>query len=84
MKKKILNYIKANLATESIDELDIYENLLESGLVDSIGMIQLVLFIETEAQIKVAPEEMIINNFMTVDHILKFIASKQNSEEKQV
>jgi len=84
MKKKILNYIKANLATESINELDIYENLLESGLVDSIGMIQLVLFIETEAQIKVAPEEMIINNFMTVDHILKFIASKQNSEEKQV
>lgn len=81
MKTKIIDYLKNDLATESIEEIDIHEDLLGTGLVDSIGMVQLVLFIETEANIKVSPEEMTIENFMTVDHILKFIERK-NIDQK--
>ncbi|CAM4385050.1 acyl carrier protein [Zobellia nedashkovskayae] len=81
MKTKIIDYLKNDLATESIEEIDIHEDLLGTGLVDSIGMVQLVLFIETEASIKVSPEEMTIENFMTVDHILKFIERK-NIDQK--
>ncbi|MGS0527602.1 phosphopantetheine-binding protein [Zobellia nedashkovskayae] len=81
MKTKIIDYLKSDLATESIEEIDIHEDLLGTGLVDSIGMAQLVLFIETEANIKVSPEEMTIENFMTVDHILKFIERK-NIDQK--
>ncbi|CAM4415656.1 acyl carrier protein [Zobellia nedashkovskayae] len=76
MENKIISYIKSKLATEVVEEIDINEDLLGSGLVDSLGMVQLVLFIENEANIKVAPEDMTIENFMTVNHILKYIASK--------
>ena len=76
MKNKIISYIKSKLATEVVEEIDINEDLLGSGLVDSLGMVQLVLFIENEANITVAPEDMTIENFMTVNHILKYIASK--------
>ncbi|MBT2163180.1 acyl carrier protein [Zobellia barbeyronii] len=76
MKNKIISYIKSKLATEVVEEIDINEDLLGSGLVDSLGMVQLVLFIENEANIKVAPEDMTIENFMTVNHILKYIARK--------
>ena len=82
MKDKIVSYIKGNLATESVEDIDINEDLLGSGLVDSLGMVQLVLFIENEANIKVSPEEMTIENFTTVDHILKFIASKDKDQKQ--
>ncbi|MDO6819761.1 acyl carrier protein [Zobellia sp. 1_MG-2023] len=84
MKDKIVSYIKNKLASEPIEEIEVDEDLLGSGLVDSIGMVQLILFIETEAAIKVLPEEMTIENFMTINHMLRFIDSKQETDTKQI
>ncbi|MBU2975944.1 acyl carrier protein [Zobellia sp. B3R18] len=84
MKDKIVSYIKNKLASEPIEEIEADEDLLGSGLVDSIGMVQLILFIETEAAIKVLPEEMTIENFMTINHMLRFIDSKQDTDTKQI
>ncbi|WP_400073579.1 acyl carrier protein [Zobellia russellii] len=84
MKDKIVSYIKNKLASEPIEEIEVDEDLLGSGLVDSIGMVQLILFIETEAAIKVLPEEMTIENFMTINHMLRFIDSKQDTDTKQI
>ena len=84
MKDKIVSYIKYKLASEPIEEIEVDEDLLGSGLVDSIGMVQLILFIETEAAIKVLPEEMTIENFMTINHMLRFIDSKQETDTKQI
>ena len=84
MKDKIVSYIKNKLASEPIEEIEVDEDLLGSGLVDSTGMVQLILFIETEAAIKVLPEEMTIENFMTINHMLRFIASKQDTDTKQI
>ena len=84
MKDKIVSYIKNKLASEPIEEIEVDEDLLGSGLVDSIGMVQLILFIESEAAIKVLPEEMTIENFMTINHMLRFIDSKQETDTKQI
>lgn len=84
MKDKIVSYIKNKLASGPIEEIEVDEDLLGSGLVDSIGMVQLILFIETEAAIKVLPEEMTIENFMTISHMLRFIDSKQDTDTKQI
>ncbi|MBT9189051.1 acyl carrier protein [Zobellia russellii] len=84
MKDKIVSYIKNKLASEPIEEIEVDEDLLGSGLVDSIGMVQLILFIETEAAIKVLPEEMTIENFMTINQMLRFIDSKQDTDTKQI
>ncbi|WP_289062487.1 phosphopantetheine-binding protein [uncultured Zobellia sp.] len=84
MKDKIVSYIKNKLASEPIEEIEVDEDLLGSGLVDSIGMVQLILFIETETAIKVLPEEMTIENFMTINHMLRFIDSKQDTDMKQI
>ena len=84
MKDKIVSYIKNKLASEPIEEIEVDEDLLGSGLVDSIGMVQLILFIETEAAIKVLPEEMTIENFMTINHMLRFIDSKRDTDTKQI
>ena len=52
-------------------------DLLSSGLVDSIGMMQLIGFIENEFDFKVPPEDMIIENFLTIDAISSYIERRK-------
>jgi acyl carrier protein len=55
------------------------DDLLGSGLVDSLGMMQFIGFIEKRFGIDVAPEDQVIENFMTIDAISRYIQSKQTA-----
>lgn len=73
MEEKIIKYIE-ELSSEAIEgELESSEDLLGSGILDSLGMMKLIGFIEEEFEFKVLPEDMVIENFMTVDHITEYL-----------
>ena len=50
--------------------------LLESGMIDSQGVLEVVAFIEREFSTVVADEELSPENFQTIDRIAAFIRSK--------
>ena len=77
MESKIIDYIKNELivGAEAID-IDAEEDLLGSGLVDSLGMMKLVNFIEKEFELKIPAQDMVIENFMTVGCISVYLKSK--------
>jgi acyl carrier protein len=50
--------------------------LLESGIIDSQGVLEVVAFIERKHSIVVTDEELVPENFQTIDHIAAFIAGK--------
>lgn len=72
----ILLYIKKEIANESLEDLDPKEDLFGSGVIDSIGMVKLISFFEEKFQIKVPPEDMTVENFMTVEHIVDYLSKK--------
>jgi acyl carrier protein len=77
MKEKLLSYISEVLANETLeDALEVDDDLLGSGILDSLGVIRLISFIETEFNFDIKPEEMVIENFMTVSHVLEFLETK--------
>lgn len=76
MKDKISNYIIHHIAKQKIDTIHADDDLLADGLIDSLGMMKLVAFVEKEAQIKIPPEDMTLENFMTIDHILEYLANR--------
>lgn len=81
MQEKIIKYIEEELASEEIDRgLEVTEDLLGSGILDSLGMMKLIAFLEEEFNCKVLPEEMVIENFMTVAHINDYLENKLVSE----
>lgn len=49
------------------------QNLLVSGLVDSMGMMRLIAFIDQQLEIAVPPEDVTIENFTTVDQIVQYL-----------
>ena len=59
---------------ESILKFD--DQLLEKRVIDSSGMMELVTFLETEYGIHVTREDIIPDNFETIEHISKLVASK--------
>jgi len=50
--------------------------LLESGMVDSMGILDVVAFIEKEYSIVISDEELIPENFQSIDCIATFVVNK--------
>ena len=50
--------------------------LLESGMLDSQGVLEVVTFIEQAFSINVADEDLVPENFQTIDRIAAFVQSK--------
>lgn len=50
--------------------------LLENGIVDSMGVLDLVTFLENEFGIQVSDEELIPENFRSIEQIADFVNAK--------
>ena len=55
------------------------DELLESGIVDSLGILDLVAVLETEFRFTVNDEELVPENFRSVDKIAEFTQRKRGS-----
>ena len=60
-------------------DIDADHNLFESGLVNSLFAMQLVLFVEKEFGIQVANEDLDFENFKSVNAIVGFIQDKSGA-----
>lgn len=52
------------------------EELLFSGLLDSIAVMRLVGFIESDLAVPVPPEDVTLDNFTTVDAISQYLTTR--------
>ena len=78
MVRELGRYLEEEILNHTLDrEIDPDEDLLGTELVDSMGMLRLVGFIEERFQIKVQPEDQVIENFMNLGSIVRFIQGKQ-------
>jgi acyl carrier protein len=56
--------------------------LLEEGIVDSLGILDLVSFLETEFAIVVSDEELLPENFQTIERLAAFVQRKGQTSSK--
>jgi acyl carrier protein len=54
--------------------------LLESGMLDSQGVLEVVTFIEQEFSISVADEDLVPENFQTINQIVSFVLGKTDCQ----
>jgi acyl carrier protein len=54
------------------------DSLLGSGIVDSMGVLELINFIEAEFQITVSEEDLLPENFQTIACLTAFVQEKLN------
>lgn len=72
----LLEYIKQELLRGRKADLKIDDDLLSNGIIDSLGILQLVAFIEERFHIQVPDEDVVFENFQSVkvlsDYLAKF------------
>ena len=76
-KEKIRHFITTNLdVLEEESHFTDSDNIFELGVVNSLFAMRILKFVETEFRIQLQEEDMEIENFSSVDNIVKFIQDK--------
>lgn len=58
-------------------QLDMQENIFDSGIIDSLGFVNLIGFISQKFEIEFEPEDLIEDNFQSLERIAEFILQKK-------
>jgi acyl carrier protein len=58
-------------------KLDKQENIFSAGIIDSIGFVNLIGFITEEFKVELDPEDLIEDNFYSLERIAQFISEKK-------
>jgi acyl carrier protein len=79
IQKELRQFIASELGRDVSGVADA-ESLLEAGVIDSMGVLELVSFIEKQYRIAVAEDEMMPENFDSVDAIAAFIDRRRSDD----
>jgi len=75
--KQLRTFILENyLFTDDDSALNNSDSFLESGIIDSTGILEVITFIQDELNLTVEDDEMIPENLDSVDNILAYVAKK--------
>ena len=72
----IRGFVLAQLETRGVSQVEDDTSLLESGVADSLGIFQLVAFLEQAFRIHVGDHEISHDNFGSIDALVRFVDSK--------
>ncbi len=78
IRQRVRQFILTNyLFTDDEQKLADGSSLMESGTMDSTGILELIMFLEESFGIKVADDEMVPANLDSVVNVVGFIERKQ-------
>ena len=77
--KEIGDFVIANFLFGEAGSLGDDTSFLESGIIDSTGMLEMILFLENTWDVKIEPQEMIPENLDSVDSVVQFLARKRDA-----
>lgn len=77
MEEQLLKYINNSILNGMV-EIDADDELLISGLVDSMNVMRLVGFVKSEFDLDIAPHEITIENFSSVRKLSSLLDAKKN------
>lgn len=78
VREKVVQHFRCQSLSRE-QSFDDNTNLFESGIIDSINAIGLVIFLENEFGIQVSSGDLTGGNFQSINTIVAFIASKHGA-----
>ena len=70
---ELLRMINTEVSFDPSEEITPETDLLLTGLVDSLGVVQIVAWMEDRLGIEIEPVDVVLENFQTVDRMLAFV-----------
>lgn len=76
-REKIRQFVISNFYVPDPAALDDGASLLDAGIVDSTGVLEIITFLESEFGLTVDDAEMVPENLDAIDHLVAFVGRKQ-------
>ena len=76
IKDKIRQFITTNFYVSDAAALGDAQSLLDAGIIDSTGVLEVIAFLESEFGIEVSDNEMVPENLDAVDNIVGYVTRK--------
>lgn len=76
IKEKLRDFVIRNFYVPDASVLQEGDSLLDGGIVDSTGVLEIIDFIESEFKIVVEDQEMVPENLDSIENIAAFIVRK--------
>ena len=73
MREQLLSFVNSDVSLDQSIEIVGETDLLLTGLVDSVGLIEIVGWLEDEVGIDVDPIDVVLANFQTVDNMVALV-----------
>jgi len=73
---RVNSFIGKNFLFDENKKVPEHESLLGSGVIDSTGILELIAFLEQEYNVKFEDNELVAENFDSINNIKAFLAKK--------
>ena len=78
IESQIRDYIRENFVLGQDEQgFSEHDSFLDSGLIDSTGILELIAFVEESFDIEILDEEMVPENLDSISNVANFIRSKK-------
>lgn len=71
----MLEFIVDNYMVD-LDEIPLDKSLIDEGIIDSFGLVEIASFLEKIFAIKIAEDDMVRENFGSVNKLIAFVERK--------
>ncbi len=78
-KTALTDYIQRELLHGRVADLKEDQDLLSAGIIDSLGILQLVAFMEKQLGIQVPDEDVIFENFQSIRTMAEYVMQHQQA-----
>lgn len=72
-KEALTEFVKVEIMRNSSGTLDPDQDLLSTGVLDSLAILQLVAFIEEQFGIQVPDEDVVYDNFQSINALTSYL-----------
>jgi len=77
LQQQIRDFVTSNFYVADPKSLEDRTSLLDQGIIDSTGVLEVIMFIESTFGVTVEDSEMLPDNLDSIERIAAFVAKKQ-------
>jgi acyl carrier protein len=74
--KEVRDFVISNFLFGEAGSLRDDTSFLDSGIIDSTGMLEMIMFLENTCGVKIEPEEMVPENLDSINRVVQFVKRK--------
>jgi len=76
-KNSLIQFIRDEFVRKRGGDIKEDEDLLSSGLIDSLGILTLVSFMEEQFAIEIPSEDVVYENFHSIESMSRYLANRK-------